>query len=217
MKLIKVSTNNFVVVEENTSTFLAGDFVLVNCSEINIKNQIKQIIEFDHKKRNVNPDLLVFDYSENTETIDAIDKAYCQKIIYSTQTMNGVKFMDANYFNNLVRTNNLELNREDLIKLITDFYENSSLQVIDDFVDNHPMTELKKDTWDVEIKNNYIVLKEEKPSDSKVMLEIDDYYKIMNLLQEINSKNWEGNVDPYIDRWSGQITTILQNSFIKQS
>ena len=219
LKLIKIDESNYVVVEENTIVFTTGDFVLVNCSEVNVKNEIKQIIS--HK----DPDLLfkgmlVFEYNVLTRESDAIHRMYCRKIIYSTRPLNGVKFIDINYIKNLINDKDyvIELRKKDLINIITD-YQRTDVIDIEDFLNDHPITKIKNDIWDVEIKNNYIVLKKEKSSDNgKVMLEIDDYYKIMKLLQNINTRNHDVcGIDHKIDDWSGQITTILQNSFINKS
>jgi len=183
MKLIKITDDHFVVVD-NIRMF-AGDYVLINCSEINIKNEIKQVIECENHKIGLPDEILVFEHDCLTNTTDAIDPLYCQKIIYSTTPLNGVKFIDISYIKNLIAVDKISMSYQDLWGFI-------------DYVNQDSITTLKRSIaiksyitdkfhtnqtiWNVVLDNNYLKLRND---EENISLKKEDYDEVVQLLKNI--------------------------------
>lgn len=161
MKLIEIDLSEYVIVAETSNNFNAGDFVLVNCSEIGVKNEVKQVIEYENHVIGLPNEILVFAHNCLTNETDAIHPMYCKRIIYSTTPLNGVKFIDINYIRSLFdyMKTEITLSGQDLVKIITEFKEKRPMSIhcfVSDVINSK--TPDKKE-WDVYFDNNYIKLK----------------------------------------------------------
>ena len=190
MKLIQIDLSNYVIVAETTNSFKAGDFVLINCSEIGVKNEVKQVIEYENHLIGLPNEILVFAHDCLTNTTDAIHPTYCKKIIYSTTPLNGVKYIDINYIRSLFdyMKTKITLSGQDLVKIISEFKEKRPMSIhsyVGDYINSKTPD---KNEWDVYFDNNYIKLKEDKQEDKNdymKKIQLLDYMKVIELLDNI--------------------------------